>query len=100
MSELSTSEPVYPHSILTQESKDMRDKNIEPEIYREVKVTNNGWCVLDLISLQMSCDRIDKLSPQQNHALMKFLSKKCRALGSHSQQGVEKGLHGRDRRSL
>ncbi len=30
-----------------QESKDMREKNIEPEIYREVKVTNNGWCVLD-----------------------------------------------------
>ena len=45
MSELSKSEPAYPHSILMQESKDMREKNIEPEIYREVKVTNNGWCV-------------------------------------------------------
>jgi hypothetical protein len=30
-----------------QEAKDMREKNIEPEIYREVKVTNNGWYVLD-----------------------------------------------------
>ncbi len=47
MSELSRSEPTYPHSILMQESKDMSEKNIEPEIYREVKVTNNGWCVLD-----------------------------------------------------
>jgi hypothetical protein len=27
--------------------KDTREKNIEPEIYRDVKVTNNGWCVLD-----------------------------------------------------
>jgi hypothetical protein len=26
---------------------DMREKNIKPEIYREVKVTNNGWFVLD-----------------------------------------------------
>jgi hypothetical protein len=47
MSKLSKSEPAYPHSIMMQESKDMREKNIEPEIYREVKVTNNGWCVLD-----------------------------------------------------
>jgi hypothetical protein len=47
MSKLSKSEPVYPHSILMQESKDMRVKNIEPEIFREVKVTNNAWCVLD-----------------------------------------------------
>jgi hypothetical protein len=47
MYKLSKSEPTYPHSILMQESKDMREKNIEPEIYREVKVTNNGWCVLD-----------------------------------------------------
>ena len=38
---------LYPHSILMQESKDMRERNIEPEIYRDVKVTNNGWCVLD-----------------------------------------------------
>jgi hypothetical protein len=30
-----------------QESKDMREKNIEFEIYREVKVTKNGWFVLD-----------------------------------------------------
>ncbi len=41
------SEPTYPHSILMQESKDTREKTIEPEIYWEVKVTNNGWCVLD-----------------------------------------------------
>jgi hypothetical protein len=47
MSKLSKSELAYPHSILMQESKDMREKNIEPEIYREVKVTNNGCCVLD-----------------------------------------------------
>ncbi len=40
-------EPTYPHSILMQESKDMRAKNITPEIYREVKVTHNGWCVVD-----------------------------------------------------
>jgi hypothetical protein len=24
-----------------------REKKIEPEIYREEKVTNNGWCVMD-----------------------------------------------------
>jgi hypothetical protein len=47
MSKLSKSEPTCPHSILMQESKDMREKKIEPEIYREVKVTNNGCCVLD-----------------------------------------------------
>jgi hypothetical protein len=46
MSKLSESESVYPHSILMQEPKDMWEKNIEPEIYREVKVTNNGWCVV------------------------------------------------------
>jgi hypothetical protein len=23
----------------------MRENKIEPEIYMEVKVTNNGWCV-------------------------------------------------------
>jgi hypothetical protein len=46
MSKLNKSEPTYPHSILMQESKE-REKNIEPEIYREVEVTNNGWCVLD-----------------------------------------------------
>ena len=40
-------QPTYPHSILMQESKDMREKNTEPEIYMDVKVTNNGWCVLD-----------------------------------------------------
>ncbi len=44
---LSNSEPAFPHSILMQEPKDMREKNIEPEIYSEVKVTNNGWCVVD-----------------------------------------------------
>jgi hypothetical protein len=47
MSKLSKSKPTYPHSILMQESKDMREKNIEPEIYTEVKVTNNACCVLD-----------------------------------------------------
>jgi hypothetical protein len=47
MSKLSKGEPAYPHSILMQESKDMREKKIEPEIYREVEVTKNGWCVLD-----------------------------------------------------
>jgi hypothetical protein len=47
MSKLSKGEPTYPHSLLTQESKDMREKNIEPETYRGVEVTNNGWCVLD-----------------------------------------------------
>ncbi len=30
-----------------QESKDMREKNTKPEIYMDVKVTDNGWCVLD-----------------------------------------------------
>jgi hypothetical protein len=47
MSKLSKSEPVYPHSMLMHEAKDMSENNIEPEIYREVKVTNNGWCVVD-----------------------------------------------------
>jgi hypothetical protein len=47
MSKLSKIEPTYPHSILMQESKDMRGKNIEPEIYRDVKVTDNGWWMLD-----------------------------------------------------
>ncbi len=47
MSKLCKSELTYPHSILMQESKDMREKNTEPEIYMNVKVTNNGWCVLD-----------------------------------------------------
>jgi hypothetical protein len=42
MSKLGKSEPFYPHSILMQKQKDMREQNIEPEIYREVKVTNNG----------------------------------------------------------
>jgi hypothetical protein len=30
-----------------QESKDMSEKNTKPEIYMDVKVLNNGWCVLD-----------------------------------------------------
>ncbi len=47
MSNLSKSEPIYPRPILMQEPKDMRENNINPEIYREVKVTNNGWCVPD-----------------------------------------------------
>jgi hypothetical protein len=44
---LSKSEPAYPHSILMQEPKDTREKSIEAKIYRAVKVTNNGWCVVD-----------------------------------------------------
>jgi hypothetical protein len=60
MSKLSTSkpesEPVYPHSILMQEPIDMREKNIEPEIYRYVKVTINGWYRLQM---SLSCDSID-----------------------------------------
>ncbi len=36
-SKLSKSEPVDPHSILMQEPKDMREKNIKPEIYRKWK---------------------------------------------------------------
>jgi hypothetical protein len=48
MSKLRKSESTYPHSILMhREPKDMREKNFEPEIYRELKGTNNGWCVLD-----------------------------------------------------
>ena len=47
MSMLSKNEPTYPHSILMQESKDMSEKNTEPEIYMDVKVLKNGWCVLD-----------------------------------------------------
>jgi hypothetical protein len=47
MSKLSKSEPAYLHSILMQEPKDMREKNIYSEIYREVKVTNNACGVLD-----------------------------------------------------
>jgi hypothetical protein len=47
MSKLSKREPAYPHSILMQESKDMREKNIEPEIYREVKVMDGVcWIVI------------------------------------------------------
>ncbi len=47
MSKLSKREPAYPYSILMQESKEMslREKNIEPEIYREVKVTT--WQIMD-----------------------------------------------------
>ena len=86
MSKLSKSEPTYPHSILMQESKDTREKNIELEIYMDVKVTNNGWCVLDHdLSSAYRCYVTEWThSPQQNHALMKFLSKKRRALGLHS----------------
>ena len=47
MYKLIKSEPAYPHSILMQKPEDMTEKNIEPEIYREVKITNNGWGVLD-----------------------------------------------------
>ncbi len=46
-SNLSKSELAYTPSILMQEPKDMREKNSAPEIYREVKVTNNEWCVVD-----------------------------------------------------
>ncbi len=37
----------YPLSILMQEPKVMRKEDIEPEIYRGVKVTNIGWCVIE-----------------------------------------------------
>ncbi len=37
MSKLSKSEPTSPHSILMQEPKDMREKNIQPVIYKEEK---------------------------------------------------------------
>jgi hypothetical protein len=47
MSKLNKSETTYPYSMLMQEPKDMRETNIKPEIYRELKVTNNGCCVLD-----------------------------------------------------
>jgi hypothetical protein len=48
MSKLSKSEHVYPHSILMQEQKVMREKKTKPEIYRELKVTNNGcvWWIM------------------------------------------------------
>jgi hypothetical protein len=48
-SKLSKSELTYPNSILTQEPKDMREKNIKPEIYREVKVMNNGCQPTDVM---------------------------------------------------
>ncbi len=35
MSKLSKSEAAYPHSILMQEPKDMRENNIKPVIYRD-----------------------------------------------------------------
>ncbi len=35
-SEVSKSEPTYPHSILMQEPKAVRKKKIEPEIYMDV----------------------------------------------------------------
>ncbi len=47
ISKLSTSKPSYLHSFLMHEPKDMREKNIEPEVYREEQVTNIRWCVLD-----------------------------------------------------
>ncbi len=39
-------EPAHPHSIPMHESKDMREKNIEPEIYRDrdVKVISASSC--------------------------------------------------------
>ncbi len=46
-SQFRKSEPAYLHSILMQEPKDMRKKEVEPNIYTEHKVTNNGKCVLD-----------------------------------------------------
>jgi hypothetical protein len=42
ISNLSTSEQAYPHSNMMQEPKDKRKKDIEPGIYRGVKVTNTG----------------------------------------------------------
>ncbi len=83
MSKLSKSEPTYPHSILMQESKDTRVKNIEPEIYREVKVTNNGWCVLDYdLSSAYRCLVTEETHfPQQNHALMKSFVEQVSRIG-------------------
>ncbi len=52
MSKLSKSKPAYPHSILMQEPKDMRGKNIEPEIYWEVKVKTNDDLFWIMISNQ------------------------------------------------
>jgi hypothetical protein len=34
--------PPYPYSILMLEPKEMRKKDVEPEIYREVKITSIG----------------------------------------------------------
>ncbi len=61
------------------------------------------WCVLSYdLQSAYRCYVTEKghISPQQNHALMKKMSKKCRALGLHSSQGVDKRLHGRDRHCL
>ncbi len=69
-------EPTYPHSILMQESKDMREKNIEPDIYRklEVKVTCHRASVLDHNPISHPSQPTDvmwqnrHIFPQQNHA--------------------------------
>ncbi len=46
ISKLSKSDPAYPYSILMQEPKDdRRKKDVEPEMFREVKVTNIGCAV-------------------------------------------------------
>ncbi len=42
ISTLYKSEHACPYSILMQESKDMREKDIKAKIFREVKVTNIG----------------------------------------------------------
>ncbi len=44
---LSKGEPAYPHLILMQELKEMGKKDVEPEIYREVKVTIVGWFAIE-----------------------------------------------------
>jgi hypothetical protein len=49
------SEPAYPHSILMQESTDMREKKIEAEIYREVKVKINAQSEESLEKVTKMC---------------------------------------------
>ncbi len=76
-----------------QEPKDMREKNIEPEL--ALKSTGK-WKSQIMDGVMISNQPTDvmwqnrHIFPQQNHALMKILSKKCRALGWHSWEGVDK----------
>ncbi len=68
------SEPAYPHSILMQESKDMREKNVEPEIYREVKsqiMDGVCWIMISNHPTDVMWQNRHIFS-QQNRALMKI----------------------------